>query len=101
MIGVHDKFTNEPRHRLPWPGRGLLAKARDAKRWFASGRAIESPNRGLKRDAPTLFFYPMRPDPMARITLIVAHLGWRIARWSSTAAARPGAGMTTPRSPCP
>jgi hypothetical protein len=71
-------LTNEPRHRHPWLGTGLPSRVRGLQRWVAAGRSIARHNRRLSPSAPTLHFFPMQPDPMARITRIVERLGLRI-----------------------
>jgi hypothetical protein len=69
---------NTGRHRLALPGLELLDEARRAPRWIAAVRFAHRHNRTLGHSARTLHFFPMRPNPMARISLIVARLGLRV-----------------------
>jgi hypothetical protein len=77
-VSVPADPTTEPRHRHPWPGLGLLEDARSVRRWCAATVNATRHNRRLRSSAPALAFYPMRPDPKARMTHVASLLGLRI-----------------------
>jgi hypothetical protein len=63
--------------RIPEPWHGRLT-ARRYRRWRHASRGIAAHNARLPKDAPVLNFYPMRPQPKAPVTTMLARLGARI-----------------------
>ena len=66
-----------PLDRIPEPWHARLT-ARRYRRWRHASRGVERHNAKLPKDAPVLNFYPMRPQPHAPVSTMLARLGVRI-----------------------
>jgi hypothetical protein len=70
--------TRPARRRKPFGRTRLAYRWRRTRRWTLATIHAWRHNRALPADAPTLDFYPLRPQPRTQIVRILALLGVRI-----------------------
>ena len=74
----HERTLERALDRVPEPWHGRLT-ARRFRRWLHASRAAARYNAPLPPGAPSMNFFPMRPQPHAPISEIVRILGMRVA----------------------